>query len=87
MDLCKSDPWISPYETLSNKQINEIQYNKKHHAHEKLYNNIKKSYTTSSSSIEYELKKSLFDPNKSSPPNEFMLKLYKRFKDHIEDEE
>jgi hypothetical protein len=28
---------------------------------------------------EYDLKKNFFDPNKSSPPNEFMIKLYKRF--------
>jgi hypothetical protein len=28
---------------------------------------------------EYDLKRNFFDPNKSSPPNEFMIKLYKRF--------
>jgi len=28
---------------------------------------------------EFDLKRNFFDPNKSSPPNEFMIKLYKRF--------
>ena len=30
---------------------------------------------------EYDLKKNFFDPNKHSPPNEFMMKLYKRFQE------
>ena len=29
----------------------------------------------------YELKQNLIDPSKSSPPNEFMRKLYKRFQE------
>ena len=33
---------------------------------------------TSPSVKEYSLRKNFFDPTKSSPPNEFMLKLYMR---------
>jgi hypothetical protein len=39
----------------------------------------KNTYETFRKTHEYDLKKNFFDPNKSSPPNEFMLKLYKRF--------
>jgi hypothetical protein len=31
---------------------------------------------------EYSLKQNFFDPSKSSPPNEFMLKLYMRMSDY-----
>jgi hypothetical protein len=31
---------------------------------------------------EYSLKQNFFDPSKSSPPNEFMLKLYLRVSDY-----
>ena len=47
---------------------------------------IKKNLTTQPKNIspksEYSLKHNLFDPSKSSPPNEFMLKLYMRFNDY-----
>ena len=43
---------------------------------------IKKNLTTpenvNSPKGEYSLKQNFFDPTKSSPPNEFMLKLHKR---------
>ena len=43
---------------------------------------IKKELSTSMNSTnptsEYSLKQSLFDPSKSSPPNEFMIKLHMR---------
>jgi hypothetical protein len=32
----------------------------------------------SSQPIEYSLKENVFDPSKSSPPNEFMIKLHMR---------
>ena len=31
---------------------------------------------------EYSLKQNFFDPSKSSPPNEFMIKLYMRINHH-----
>jgi hypothetical protein len=31
---------------------------------------------------EYSINEGLFDPSKSSPPNEFMLKLYMRMSQH-----
>ena len=47
---------------------------------------IKKNLTTESNDIspkaEYSLKQNFFDPSKSSPPNEFMLKLYMRMSDY-----
>lgn len=42
---------------------------------------IPKNLSTSdfnSKDISYGLKQSCFDPSKSSPPNEFMIKLHKR---------
>ena len=42
------------------------------------------------SQAEYSLKQNFFDPSKSSPPNEFMLKLYMRMSQftslHIKDD-
>ena len=47
---------------------------------------IKKNLTTQSKELspkgEYSLKQNFFDPSKSSPPNEFMLKLYMRMSDY-----
>lgn len=47
---------------------------------------IKKNLTTQMENIspkgEYSLKQNFFDPSKSSPPNEFMLKLYMRMSDY-----
>ena len=43
---------------------------------------IKKNLSTSmkatNPTIEYSLKQNFFDPSKSSPPNEFMIKLHMR---------
>ena len=42
---------------------------------------IPKNLSTSdftSKDVSYDLKQNCFDPSKSSPPNEFMLKLHKR---------
>ena len=39
---------------------------------------IKTTLSTSMKEGEYSLKQNFFDPSKSSPPNEFMLKLHKR---------
>ena len=39
---------------------------------------------TSPSDKEYSLRKNFFDPTKSSPPNEFMLKLYMRVSQYNE---
>ena len=39
---------------------------------------------TSPSVKEYSLRKNFFDPTKSSPPNEFMLKLYMRVSQYNE---
>jgi hypothetical protein len=38
-------------------------------------NNIKNQYHNNN---QYSLKNNLFDPTKSSPPNDFMIKLYNR---------
>jgi hypothetical protein len=43
---------------------------------------IKNNLSTSSPKSEYSIKQNLFDPSKSSPPNEFMKKLKKRIKMH-----
>ena len=47
---------------------------------------IKKNLTTQSKELspkgEYSLKQNFFDPSKSSPPHEFMLKLYMRMSDY-----
>jgi hypothetical protein len=44
----------------------------------------------SNDKIEYSLKQNFFDPSKSSPPNEFMLKLHMRISNytasHIKDD-
>lgn len=37
------------------------------------------SFTNINKKEEYSLKQNFFDPTKSSPPNEFMIKLQKRF--------
>jgi hypothetical protein len=39
---------------------------------------IKANLSTSMKEEEYSLKQNFFDPSKSSPPNEFMLKLHMR---------
>jgi len=39
---------------------------------------IKTTLSTTMKEGEYSLKQNFFDPSKSSPPNEFMLKLHKR---------
>ena len=39
---------------------------------------ISPSSPTRKSENEYSLKENFFDPSKSSPPNEFMIKLYMR---------
>jgi hypothetical protein len=50
---------------------------------------IKKNLTTTmkinSSKGEYSLKQNFFDPSKSSPPNEFMIKLYIRMNKYYMD--
>ena len=47
---------------------------------------IKKNLSTQMKDLspkgEYSLKQNFFDPSKSSPPNEFMLKLYMRMSDY-----
>ena len=53
-------------------------------------NIISKNLTTSSIKInspksEYSLKQNFFDPSKSSPPNEFLLKLNKRLSVYVPD--
>jgi len=44
----------------------------------------------SNDKIEYSLKQNFFDPSKSSPPNEFMIKLHMRISNytasHIKDD-
>ena len=46
--------------------------------------------TSPTSSTTYSLKQNLFDPSKSSPPNEFMIKLHMRISNytasHIKDD-
>jgi len=56
-------------------------YSRTHGIHERttiipILKNI--STETSSPKNEYSLKQNFFDPTKSSPPNEFMIKLYMR---------
>ena len=50
---------------------------------------IKQNLTTSmkenSPKGEYSLKQSFFDPSKSSPPNDFMIKLYMRMNKYYAD--
>lgn len=43
---------------------------------------IKNYLSTSSPKAEYSITQNLFDPSKSSPPNDFMKKLEKRIKMH-----
>lgn len=43
---------------------------------------IKNNLSTTSLKSEYSIKQNLFDPSKSSPPNDFMKKLEKRIKKH-----
>ena len=40
--------------------------------------NLSTSMKATSPTSEYSLKKNFFDPSKSSPPNEFMIKLHMR---------
>ena len=40
--------------------------------------NLSTSMKATSPTSEYSLKQNFFDPSKSSPPNEFMIKLYMR---------
>ena len=40
--------------------------------------NLSTSMKATSPTSEYSLKQSFFDPSKSSPPNEFMIKLHMR---------
>jgi hypothetical protein len=40
--------------------------------------NLSTSMKTNSPKGEYSLKQNFFDPSKSSPPNEFMIKLHMR---------
>jgi len=51
--------------------------------------NIKQNLPTSmkidSPKGEYSLKQNFFDPSKSSPPNEFMIKLHMRIKRYYTD--
>lgn len=44
----------------------------------KTYSNIK----TQKELQEYSINEGLFDPSKSSPPNDFLLKLYMRMNQH-----
>ena len=50
---------------------------------------IKKNLSTpmkiNSPNGEYSLKQNFFDPSKSSPPNEFMIKLHMRVQKHYMD--
>ena len=52
---------------------------------------IKKIFTTSmkvnSPKGEYSLKQNFFDPSKSSPPNEFMIKLHMRMNKYYIDKD
>jgi hypothetical protein len=57
--------------------------NKTHIIHERniiipIKQNLSTSMKTSSPKGEYSLKQNFFDPTKSSPPNDFMLKLQMR---------
>ena len=40
--------------------------------------NLSTSMNSTNPASEYSLKQSFFDPSKSSPPNEFMIKLHMR---------
>ena len=62
-------------------------YSRLHYIHERSpIIPIKKNLTTQTNNVspkgEYSLKQNFFDPSKSSPPNEFMLKLYMRMTDY-----
>ena len=52
--------------------------------------NLSTSMKINSPKGEYSLKQNFFDPSKSSPPNEFMIKLYMRMSHytplHIKDD-
>jgi len=52
---------------------------------------IKKKFSTSmkinSPNGEYSLKQNFFDPSKSSPPNEFMIKLHMRMNKYYMDKD
>lgn len=65
----------------------------RHYTHEKTkIVPIKQKLTTSMKEVnlkrEYSLNQNLFDPSKSSPPNEFMIKLHMRMniynKNHVD---
>ena len=62
-------------------------YSNSHYIRERSnYIPIKKNLTTpenvNSPKGEYSLKQNFFDPSKSSPPNEFMLKLHMRISNY-----
>jgi hypothetical protein len=57
---------------MYNKRSPIIQINK----------NLSKPLDESKPKGEYSLKQNFFDPSKSSPPNEFMMKLYLRVSDY-----
>ena len=59
----------------------------RHYIHEKtkcipIQQNLSTSMKASSIKREYSLKQNCFDPSKSSPPNEFMIKLHMRMNMH-----
>ena len=59
----------------------------RHYIHEKtkcipIQQNLSTSMKGSPVKREYSLKQNCFDPSKSSPPNEFMIKLHMRMNMH-----
>lgn len=62
----------------------------KHTIHERsepilIKNNLSTNMKINSPKGEYSLKQNFFDPSKSSPPNEFMMKLHMRFNKYYAD--
>lgn len=47
--------------------------------------NLSTSMLVNSPKGEYSLKQNFFDPSKSSPPNEFMIKLHMRINKYYDD--
>jgi len=64
----------------------------KHVIHERsipipIYQTLSTSMKTNSPKGEYSLKQNFFDPSKSSPPNEFMIKLHMRMNKYYTDKD
>lgn len=66
---------LSPHHNVVNERSQEIPIKK----------NLSTYMKIDSQKRDYSLKQNFFDPSKSSPPNEFMIKLHMRVHKHYTD--